>query len=484
MTTTKFHVAIISGGIGGLTAAIALSKSNDIQIDIYEAAHKYTEIGAGVGMWRRPWHVMRALGLEGPLSQLVDSTTEDERVAFTFRKGDQAEGFTFFQLKNPMGGLSFHRADFQQSLSTHLPTENLTSHFSKRLISYTVPPSPTAPIILNFKDGTTAECDVLIAADGIHSTVRGEMFRDLAAAAAAGGNDDGKEKRNELLGMVDPRWSGSVAYRGVIPRAKLEEISPGHRAMEGGVNYMGQDKHIIVFPMAHNQLINIVAFCSEPSKEGTTFDGQWVHDVPQSELLEQYAGWEKEVMDLLKCIEKPSRWAINTVGPLPTFNAGRVVLLGDAAHAMTPHQGSGAGQAIEDAYIISALLTSPLTTFTPRSTSSDTSSNTKTRTTMLHEALKIYDAIRRPAGNDVQRRSRINGFLYEFNDARFPEVFPLILGHGAAGDNADNTGEKDKERLKHMGEEIEKNWEWAWRTEAETQKDEALRMLEERATRV
>ncbi|TDL26535.1 salicylate hydroxylase [Rickenella mellea] len=491
MSTNKFHVAIIGGGIGGLTAAIALSKRTDIQVDVYETAHKYTEIGAGVRLRRRSWHVMRALGLEEPLSQLVDVTSEDERAAFTFRMGDQTEGFTFFQLENPMGALAFHRADFLQALSTHLPTENVTSHFCKRLISYTLPPlsSPTAPIALNFKDGTTSECDVLIGADGIHSAVRGKMYRDIAAAAEARGID---EEGKRLLEMVDPKWSGSVAYRGVIPCAKLEAISPGHRAMEGGVNYMGQDKHVIVFPMVHKKLINVVAFCSEPSKEGTTFDGQSVQEVPQSELLEQYAGWEKEVTDLLKCIEKPSRWAIDTVGPLPTFNFGRVVLLGDAAHAMTPHQGSGAGQAIEDAYILSALLTSPITTFTPRSTTTtDTNGNPERQiTTTLEEALKVYDAIRQPASNDVLRLSRINGLLYEFNDPRFPAALSPVPNPGLPGDDSDRgtgTGddvEKDKERLKQMGEEIKKNWEWAWSADAEKQKDEALRMLEERVARI
>lgn len=101
-------------------------------------------------------------------------------------------------------------------------------------------------------------------------------------------------------------------------------------------------------------------------------------------------------------MEKPSRWVINNLKPLPISVHGPVALTGDACHAMTPHLGSGAGQAIEDAYILASLLAHPGTT---RET--------------LHDALKVYEAVRLPHGLMVQRLSRLNGRLFEFVDPRF-----------------------------------------------------------------
>ena len=105
-------------------------------------------------------------------------------------------------------------------------------------------------------------------------------------------------------------------------------------------------------------------------------------------------------------IDDPSMWAINTLKALPVALHGPVAIIGDAAHAMTPNQGSGAGQAIEDAYVLAALLTHPSVT-----------------RESIPRALKIYEKIRLPHGNDVQRRSRENGKLYEFAaDERFPHL--------------------------------------------------------------
>lgn len=166
------------------------------------------------------------------------------------RKSDQKKGVPYYDmlvtsahstltLLNPVlmhtqvGNLTFHRADFINTLSEQLDLETTTAHFSKRLVSYTPPPksSPSDPITLNFKDGTTSTCDVLIAADGIHSATRHTMLELAAVDAEADGSEEGKKAAETLRGMVDPVWSGSVAYRAIVPREKLEKINPNHSAM-------------------------------------------------------------------------------------------------------------------------------------------------------------------------------------------------------------------------------------------------------------
>ena len=123
---------------------------------------------------------------------------------------------------------------------------------------------------------------------------------------------------------------------------------------------------------------------------------------------------------------------------------------------MTPHQGSGAGQAIEDAYILAAILAHPLTTLET-----------------LPAALKVYEAIRLPHGIDVQRRSRENGKLYEFSEPRFAH-----LDLGTAGN--DQQEAVDVGKLWESGHAAAENWQWAWTTDIDDDKDRAIKLLEEK----
>ena len=111
---------------------------------------------------------------------------------------------------------SFHRAQVQQILVEHLRSPDQLLHFSKRLVSYFEPASTTEPIVLQFNDGTSATCDILVGSDGVRSAVRRKMYSELADAA------DG-ERGEELRAMIEPVWSGSVAYRGLIPANKLPD---------------------------------------------------------------------------------------------------------------------------------------------------------------------------------------------------------------------------------------------------------------------
>ena len=114
---------------------------------------------------------------------------------------------------------TFHRADLQKLLAKHLRVYDKIQ-YAKRLASYTEPASESDPIVLMFKDGTEATCDVLVGCDGIKSAVRRTMYSRLAEEAEARGN---AEEAARLLAMNEAVWSGCVAYRGLIPAAKLEE---------------------------------------------------------------------------------------------------------------------------------------------------------------------------------------------------------------------------------------------------------------------
>jgi len=162
-------------------------------------------------------------------------------------------------------------------------------------------------------------------------------------------------------------------------------------------------------------------------------------------MVSPFSHWEPEVQTLLSCADKPTRWAVHTVKPLQDFTSGRVALIGDAAHAMAPHQGSGAGQSIEDAYILATLLGHSRTT-------PDTIPNT----------LQVYNAVRQPYANQVAERSRLNGqyFTFRYNGVNFDQLSIDELWN----------------QLQELGNAVTRNWEWTWTTTLDVR--EAVRMLE------
>lgn len=129
-----------------------------------------------------------------------------------------------------VGNVSFHRADFLDVLASGLDKTVTTPHFSKRLASYSQPapaerePSRPDGVVLRFTDGSTATCDVLVGADGIHSATRKTLLEEAAALADPG-------QAETLRGLKEPVWSGSVAYRAVVSGEALRRVNPGHRAL-------------------------------------------------------------------------------------------------------------------------------------------------------------------------------------------------------------------------------------------------------------
>ena len=141
------------------------------------------------------------------------------------------------------------------------------------------------------------------------------------------------------------------------------------------------------------------------------FDGPWVSEVPATKIAERYEGWDPDLVELLRAPKIASRWAIHVVHSLPTFVADRVCLIGDAAHAMTPHQGLGGNQGIEDAYILARLLV-----------------HANTTPSNLPDVLGIYDSIRRPLSQDAARRSLATGLMYGFLDSKYRGTSLEVMG--------------------------------------------------------
>jgi len=141
--------------------------------------------------------------------------------------------------------------------------------------------------------------------------------------------------------------------------------------------------------VAGGQFFNFIGYSSDHTKQEEWQNKHWVGDAEHEELASYFDTFEPEVRDLIKCIDKSSRWAMYDLDPLPFWSKGHVTLLGDAAHATTPFLGSGGGQVLEDAYILANLLGSPLATLSS-----------------IPQILKAYEAVRKERGDRVVKCSR------------------------------------------------------------------------------
>ncbi|MCE7001938.1 FAD-dependent monooxygenase [Kibdelosporangium philippinense] len=372
---TPLRVAVVGGGIGGLTAALALLRRG-LDVRLYEQAPAFTEVGAGVGLTPNGHRLLNRLGL-----RLGHCGTPLLDGLFC-----QADGTTITKLTvgedaaNPTIGL--HRADLIAALSAELPGDVV--HTGYRCVGVT---EHDHHITAHFAHGPSVAADVIIAADGIHSSL--QRF---------------------VTTPTPPVFSGSVAYRGVISSERVPQW-PRNATR----NWLGAHKHFLVYPIRAGHLLNYVAFvpAGDHSRDSTCVLGvrsresrhapaarpheSWSAPGNPSTLRREFAGWDPLVSAVLAQVDTTFRWGLYDRTPLSHWTSGHLTLLGDAAHPMLPHLGQGANQSIEDAYTLALLLAD--------ATRAD-----------IPAALAFYESLRRPRTTRVQHHSRVAGALYDATD--------------------------------------------------------------------
>jgi 2-polyprenyl-6-methoxyphenol hydroxylase-like FAD-dependent oxidoreductase len=346
------RVAIVGGGIGGVAAAGALLQKG-IDVDVYEQAPQLKEVGAGVAIHPNGARMLRRLGFGEELLRYGARWTDpqfrhpDGRLIAPFWPASEAERIEVYGM---------HRADLLQILLDRLPTDVI--HPGHRCVGFE---QNADQAVVTFDNGQRAGADVVVGADGIHSTLQ----RHVTPPSA-------------------PLPSGSVAYRGIITAASVGWPAGQMR------NWLGPGKHFLVFPVRANTLLNYVGFVAttEQTRESWSAPGD------PAALTREFVGWDPLVEAILAQIQSCFWWGLYDREPLARWTSGRLTLLGDAAHPMLPHVGQGANQALEDGVALATILAHFGSASVPR-------------------ALKVYERVRRQHAARVQMSSRTNGRRYD-----------------------------------------------------------------------
>lgn len=355
---TGEKIVVVGGGIGGLTAATALSRSG-FAVTLLEAAPAFGEVGAGVTLAPNAMKGLAHIGIADavatagvqPVRQRIQHW-QDGRTLLQFERGDSRERYG-------APYVYIHRADLHAILVE-----------AARLAGVELVTAATVTTVddvgVTTQDGRSVRADVVVGADGLKSVVR------------------------RLFDPQPAYFSGHVAWRMLAPaEGPLADLAqwPGM--------HIGPGRMVVRYPLRESKILNLVFFARQTgwNEEGWAIPGS------TEELEATYAGWSDEVQAMVAAASRGPlfKWAINARTPLADWLIDdRITLLGDAAHAMTPFMGQGAACAIEDAVVLARALSaagSPA------------------------EGLRRYVAARRDRANFIQLESNENANRLQGDDS-------------------------------------------------------------------
>ena len=353
------EIAIIGAGIGGLAAAATLRRVG-IEPEIYEQAERFVRLGAGIQQSPNAMKVHRGLGTEARLRDTAFApATSLNRDAITGAVTNNHPLGDATEKRYGAPYLTLHRGDLHAALADIVPAASV--HRGKRLVRIA---EEGAKVALGFADGSEVLADAVIGADGVHSLVR------------------------EHVGITDrPRFTGRVAYRTTFPAALLRDADPG----PSRTKWWGPDRHIVIYFVTANH-DEVYFVTSQPERADWITRESWSAKGDVGELRAAFSDFHPDIRAVLAAAPEVHKWGIFERDPLPTWRRGRVVLLGDACHPMTPYMASGAAMALEDAVVLARCFNEFFDA-------------------PVEHVLDAYEASRKPRTSAVQAGSSKNNWL-------------------------------------------------------------------------
>ncbi len=320
------NIGIVGAGLGGMTAAVALQRCG-FKVTVYEQAPVLGEIGAGITVGPNINLVLNGLGLEEATEFFASGSTTfgtihyqtGEKIRFSERSIEEAI--------RTQGALTrhMHRADLHKVLEDAFNKDGDALRLDQTLLDIE---QDNKGVVLYFANGSTYQHDVIIGCDGLKSVVRDKLFP-----------------------TEQPTYTGFMTWRGLVDTADVPDIN----FVPHFASYPSEGRMFARYPLRRGRQINWVANAHRPESIGQESWNDWT-DV--GEVLAHLDDYHEDVLRIIKASPQGRclRWALHSRKPLDSWVAGRVVLLGDAAHPMTPFYGMGAGMAFEDAAVLARCL--------------------------------------------------------------------------------------------------------------------------------
>lgn len=317
---SKLSIVIVGGGVGGLTAALALRKLGHDAL-VLEQASQFTRVGADINLTPNAVRALDGLGIGDAIRATAARPTY--RISRTWDTGEETSRLPMGDEAEKLYGapqLTIHRADILKALTDALPADCI--RFGQRVQA--IDTSANGPS-LTMANGEIIKADVIIGADGIHSVVRAALF-----------------------GPDKPEFTGLIAFRAVVPQSSLSVPN-----LDAFTKWWGPtpDRQIVTFPLNQGRETFVFA-----TKEQDWKHESWTTDGDPEELRATYADFYPEAQALLAPVSDVKKSALNVRNPMKSWSLGAVVLLGDACHPMMPFMAQGAGMAIEDAVVLARAL--------------------------------------------------------------------------------------------------------------------------------
>jgi 2-polyprenyl-6-methoxyphenol hydroxylase-like FAD-dependent oxidoreductase len=360
MGRKNLSIAIVGAGMGGLSAAATL-RHFGMDVQVYEQAPRFARIGAGIQMMPNSMRVLRKIGIEQRLREV--SFAPHSHLNRVWNTGEVTR-----ELPMPEGlygapYLCMHRGDLHDGLLLALPAEII--HLDKKLLGLD---QTAGQVTLTFADGSRAHADAVVGADGVHSVVR-----DI------------------IIGPDVPLHKGRIAYRAVFPSALMNgrDLGPSR------TKWWGIDRHIVIY-YTNKACSELYFVTSVPEPAEWVTSESWSAKGNVKELRQAYAGFHADVRAVLDACPDCHKWAILEREPLSRWSDGRIVLVGDACHPMTPYMAQGAATAIEDAAVLARCLD-------------------ETDGEDIEGAFRRYEAHRKPRTSLIQAISSANTWMKEGN---------------------------------------------------------------------
>jgi len=317
---TRMKVLVVGGGIGGITCMLAL-RQRGIDAQLFEQAAAFGQVGAGIQVPSNAARILLKFGLGAALKKVA--TYPEAR---DYRGWDTGECLYYTPLGQKAEAYfgspyyAAHRAELLDVLLSELDEDAVRLGSRVERVD-----QDGRGVTLTLGDGTTAQGDILVGADGIHSTVRAQLF--------------GKEL---------PRYTGNVAWRGLVPAERIAHLNLGSVV---GV-WMGPNRSIVQYYVSAGRTFNWIGISRSPQPARES----WLAEGKIEDALAEYDGWHSTIRTIIAATPKVLRQALYDREPLPDWQVGRIVLLGDAAHPMLPFYAQGGAQSIEDAYVLAGCI--------------------------------------------------------------------------------------------------------------------------------